>query len=60
MIRRPVARQIDLDWNQFANRLGQRELPRLDYLRAACTTDCRHPALSFAMDKCTPTSPSPG
>jgi hexosaminidase len=22
----------DRDWNQFANRLGQRELPRLDYL----------------------------
>jgi hexosaminidase len=30
----PPARRaaIDLDWNQFANRLGQRELPRLDYL----------------------------
>ena len=30
----PTARRaaIDLDWNQFANRLGQRELPRLDYL----------------------------
>ncbi len=25
-------RQLDRDWNQFANRLGQRELPRLDYL----------------------------
>jgi hexosaminidase len=24
--------QIERDWNQFANRLGQRELPRLDYL----------------------------
>ena len=24
--------QLDRDWNQFANRLGQRELPRLDYL----------------------------
>ena len=23
---------MDADWNQFANRLGQRELPRLDYL----------------------------
>jgi hexosaminidase len=23
-------RQLDTDWNQFANRLGQRELPRLD------------------------------
>jgi hexosaminidase len=28
----PVARaaRIDADWNEFANRLGQRELPRLD------------------------------
>lgn len=26
-------RQIDRDWNQFANRLGQRELPRLDFLQ---------------------------
>jgi hexosaminidase len=25
-------RQLDADWNQFANRLGQRELPRLDAL----------------------------
>jgi hexosaminidase len=25
-------RQLARDWNQFANRLGQRELPRLDYL----------------------------
>jgi hexosaminidase len=25
-------REIDKDWNQFANRLGQIELPRLDYL----------------------------
>ena len=25
-------RQLHRDWNQFANRLGQRELPRLDYL----------------------------
>ena len=25
-------RQIDKDWNQFANRLGQIELPRLDFL----------------------------
>jgi hexosaminidase len=24
--------QCDADWNQFANRLGQRELPRLDWL----------------------------
>jgi hexosaminidase len=24
--------QLERDWNQFANRLGQRELPRLDYL----------------------------
>jgi len=24
--------QLQPDWNQFANRLGQRELPRLDYL----------------------------
>jgi len=23
---------IQRDWNQFANRLGQRELPRLDFL----------------------------
>jgi hexosaminidase len=30
----PTARDAELqrDWNQFANRLGQRELPRLDYL----------------------------
>jgi hexosaminidase len=26
-------RQVDSDWNQFANRLGQRELPRLDFLQ---------------------------
>jgi hexosaminidase len=26
------ARLLDLDWNQFANRVGQLELPRLDYL----------------------------
>ncbi|MEX0610715.1 MAG: family 20 glycosylhydrolase [Pirellulales bacterium] len=26
-------RKLARDWNQFANRLGQRELPRLDYLR---------------------------
>lgn len=25
-------RELAHDWNQFANRLGQRELPRLDYL----------------------------
>jgi hexosaminidase len=25
-------RKIDADWNEFANRIGQRELPRLDYL----------------------------
>ncbi len=24
--------QLERDWNQFANRLGQRELPRFDYL----------------------------
>ncbi len=24
--------ELEQDWNQFANRLGQRELPRLDYL----------------------------
>jgi hexosaminidase len=24
--------ELQADWNQFANRLGQRELPRLDYL----------------------------
>jgi hexosaminidase len=24
--------KMDADWNQFANRLGQRELPRLDYI----------------------------
>jgi hexosaminidase len=30
----PIARRLELqrDWNQFANRLGQRELPRLDFL----------------------------
>jgi hexosaminidase len=30
----PKARhdQLERDWNQFANRLGQRELPRLDWL----------------------------
>ena len=30
----PTTRKLELqcDWNQFANRLGQRELPRLDYL----------------------------
>ena len=30
----PAARKSELqrDWNQFANRLGQRELPRLDFL----------------------------
>jgi hexosaminidase len=30
----PTARrnQLERDWNQFANRIGQRELPRLDYL----------------------------
>jgi hexosaminidase len=30
----PTARRLELqrDWNQFANRLGQRELPRLDFL----------------------------
>jgi hexosaminidase len=30
----PAARKLELqrDWNQFANRLGQRELPRLDYI----------------------------
>jgi hexosaminidase len=30
----PTARKLKLqrDWNQFANRLGQRELPRLDFL----------------------------
>jgi hexosaminidase len=30
----PAARKLKLerDWNQFANRLGQRELPRLDFL----------------------------
>ncbi|MEW6372470.1 MAG: family 20 glycosylhydrolase [Pseudomonadota bacterium] len=27
---RARARRIDADWNEFANRLGQRELPRLD------------------------------
>ena len=25
-------RRIDADWNEFANRIGQHELPRLDYL----------------------------
>ena len=25
-------REMERDWNEFANRLGQRELPRLDYL----------------------------
>lgn len=25
-------RKIDQDWNEFANRIGQRELPRLDHL----------------------------
>lgn len=25
-------RRIDTDWNEFANRIGQREFPRLDYL----------------------------
>ena len=33
-------RQIDYDWNQFANRLGQIELPRLDSLRAASNIGC--------------------
>jgi hexosaminidase len=30
----PPARKLELqrDWNQFANRLGQRELPRLDFI----------------------------
>jgi hexosaminidase len=30
----PIARSVGMqrDWNQFANRLGQRELPRLDFL----------------------------
>jgi len=30
----PAVRKSELqrDWNQFANRLGQRELPRLDFL----------------------------
>ncbi|MDP2855509.1 MAG: chitobiase/beta-hexosaminidase C-terminal domain-containing protein, partial [bacterium] len=25
-------RRIDTDWNEFANRIGQREFPRLDHL----------------------------
>jgi hexosaminidase len=35
---------IEADWNEFANRLGQRELPRLDRAPLASAIACRRPA----------------